>query len=281
MIWPIFVLLGLEHVRIDPGNTRLTPLDFYDYPWTHSLLAAVVWGTLFAGVWYLRKRQLPTALLLAGLVASHWVLDWITHRPDLPLYPGGGPKVGLGLWNSVAGTVVVEGALFAGGVALYLQATRALDRVGQYALGGADRAPGDRLHPQRHLATAALRGGRGVGRTGGLVVAALGRVGGPAPGTGPPGGLGPGPRYFATRRVISVARSSIQRCTLASGQRHRASPSCVVVRQWAPSAGGGAGVAKLVDAGHRQCPGRKPVRVRISPSAPWLGTGLYQCPRLP
>ena len=136
MIWPIFVLLGLEHVRIDPGNTRLTPLDFYDYPWTHSLLAAVVWGTLFAGVWYLRKRQLPTALLLAGLVASHWVLDWITHRPDLPLYPGGGPKVGLGLWKSVAGTVVVEGALFAGGVALYLQATRALDRVGQYALGG-------------------------------------------------------------------------------------------------------------------------------------------------
>ncbi|MBI2403393.1 MAG: hypothetical protein HYW52_09925 [Gemmatimonadetes bacterium] len=134
MIWPIFLLLGLEHVRIDPGNTALTPLDFYDYPWTHSLLAAVLWGLLFAAVWYAKKRESKTAVLLAGLVVSHWMLDWVTHRPDLPLYPGGALKVGLGLWNSVAGTVVVEGALFAAGVTIYLKTTRALDKVGQYAL---------------------------------------------------------------------------------------------------------------------------------------------------
>lgn len=134
MIWPIFLLLGIEHARIDPGNTAATPLDFYDYPWTHSLLAAVVWGLLFAALWYAKKRQPRTALLLAGLVVSHWVLDWITHRPDLPLYPGGSLKVGLGLWNSVAGTMVVEGALFAGGVAVYLKTTRALDKIGRYAL---------------------------------------------------------------------------------------------------------------------------------------------------
>lgn len=119
-----------------PGNTRLTPLDFYHYPWTHSLPGAAVWGSLFAGVWYARKRQARTALLLAGLVVSHWVLDWVTHRPDLPLYPGGGGKVGLGLWNSIIGTVVVEGAIFAAGVALYLNTTRALDRVGRHALVG-------------------------------------------------------------------------------------------------------------------------------------------------
>lgn len=134
MIWPIFLLLGLEHARIDPGNTAATPLDFYDYPWTHSLLAAAVWGLLFAAVWYAKKREAGTALLLAGLVVSHWVLDWVTHRPDLPLYPDGGLKVGLGLWNSVAGTFVVEGALFAAAVAVYLKATRALDKIGRYAL---------------------------------------------------------------------------------------------------------------------------------------------------
>ncbi len=132
MIWPIFLLLGLEHVRIAPGNTAFTPLDFYDYPWTHSLLAAVLWGALFAGVWYARKREAGTALLLAGLVVSHWVLDWVTHRPDLPLYPGGDLKVGLGLWNSVAGTLAVEGAMFAAGVAVYLKTTSALDKVGRY-----------------------------------------------------------------------------------------------------------------------------------------------------
>ncbi len=136
VVWPIFLLLGVEHVRIDPGNTAVTPLDFYDYPWTHSLLAGVVWGLLFAAIWYAKKREPKTALLLAGLVVSHWVLDWISHGPDMPLVPGGGPKLGLGLWNSIAATALVEGVMFAAGVAIYLKATRALDKIGQYALWG-------------------------------------------------------------------------------------------------------------------------------------------------
>lgn len=135
ILWPIFLLLGLEHVRIDPGNTAVAPLDFYDYPWTHSLLMGLLWALLFAGIWYLRQRDSRVALLLGGLVVSHWVLDFITHRPDLPLYPGG-PNVGLGLWNSVAGTMVVEGGLFVAGVLIYLRATRPLDRTGRFATYG-------------------------------------------------------------------------------------------------------------------------------------------------
>lgn len=63
---------------------------------------------------------------------SHWILDWISHGPDMPLYPGG-PRLGLGLWNSIAGTIIVEILMFAAGVWRYLRATRALDRTGRYA----------------------------------------------------------------------------------------------------------------------------------------------------
>ena len=103
-LWPVFVLLGLEHFRIDPGNTAVTPLDFYDYPWSHSLLMAVVWSVLFGAIYFALRRDARGASILGAGVLSHWVLDFVTHRPDLPLYPGG-PKVGLGIWNSMAATV--------------------------------------------------------------------------------------------------------------------------------------------------------------------------------
>jgi hypothetical protein len=97
-LWPIFLLLGVEHVRIDPGNTRLTPLDFYDYPWTHSAVMAAAWGVAFGAAHFARKRSLRDAALLAGLVLSHWVLDFLTHGPDLPLWPG------VRAWASGSGT---------------------------------------------------------------------------------------------------------------------------------------------------------------------------------
>ncbi len=133
LIWPVFLLLDIEHVRFDAGATAFTKLDFYNYPWSHSLLMAVVWGLLFGGAYWLKTRYRRGAIVLFAGVVSHWVLDFVTHRPDLPLYPGG-PKVGLGLWNSIPGTVVVELLLFAAGLALYLRATRARDRVGSTAL---------------------------------------------------------------------------------------------------------------------------------------------------
>jgi hypothetical protein len=132
LLWPFFLLLGWEHVRIDPGNTRFTPLDLYDFPWSHSLLMSIVWATLFALIYHLITRYWPGTVVIWIGVVSHWVLDWITHRPDMPLYPGG-PRYGLGLWNSIAGTLVVELLMFAVGVWLYARTTRARDRIGQYA----------------------------------------------------------------------------------------------------------------------------------------------------
>jgi hypothetical protein len=133
ILWPVFVLAGWEKVRIDPGNTRFTPLDFVSYPWSHSLLMAAVWATAFALVSYGITRYWRGAVVIWIGVISHWVLDWVSHRPDMPLYPGG-PKLGLGLWNSIAGTMIVEVALFAAGVYLYVHATRACDVSGQYLL---------------------------------------------------------------------------------------------------------------------------------------------------
>jgi membrane-bound metal-dependent hydrolase YbcI (DUF457 family) len=129
VLWPIFLLLGIEHFRIDPGNTAVTPLDFYDYPWSHSLLMAVVWSVV-AGIGYYAATKYKRGAVVVGLgVVSHWFFDFLTHRPDLPLYPGG-PKVGLGLWNSLAGTAIVETLLFALGIYLYVTVTKARDRIG-------------------------------------------------------------------------------------------------------------------------------------------------------
>ena len=134
LLWPSLLLVGLETVEIAPGITKVTPLDFTHYPITHSLVAVLVWAALFAGVYYLLKRY-PKGAWICGLaVISHWVLDALTHRPDLPLVPGGAARIGLGLWNSLPATLVVELAIFAVGVGLYLRATRAADPIGSIAL---------------------------------------------------------------------------------------------------------------------------------------------------
>jgi membrane-bound metal-dependent hydrolase YbcI (DUF457 family) len=132
LLWPFFLLFGIEHVRIDPGNTRFTPFDFYDYPWSHSLLALIFWACILAGLYAgITRYRAGTIALWIGVV-SHWVLDWITHRPDMPLYPGS-HRYGLSLWNSIPGTMAVELAMFAIGIWLYLRATTARDRIGRYA----------------------------------------------------------------------------------------------------------------------------------------------------
>ncbi len=131
LVWPVLLLLDVESVLIQPGDTAFTPLSFVNYPWSHSLLAVLAWALVFAFL-ALRGRLRPSrdALWLGGLVVSHWLLDALTHRPDLPLTPGASPVVGLGLWNSIPATFIVEGGLFAVGLALYLRGTRASGRVG-------------------------------------------------------------------------------------------------------------------------------------------------------
>jgi membrane-bound metal-dependent hydrolase YbcI (DUF457 family) len=135
LLWPFFLLFGCETVRIDTGDTRYSKFAFVSYPWSHSLLMAIVWASGFALAYYLITRYRPGTIAIWIGVVSHWVLDWITHRADLPLYPGG-PKAGLGLWNSIAGTMIVELLLFAVGIWMYVGTTRARDRIGRYGFLG-------------------------------------------------------------------------------------------------------------------------------------------------
>jgi membrane-bound metal-dependent hydrolase YbcI (DUF457 family) len=131
ILWTAFLLLGWEHVRISVGDTKWTSLDLYDYPWSHSLLMMVVWGAVLALAYRAWRSDVAGARAIAIGVVSHWVLDWITHRADMLLYPGG-PKFGLGLWNSVAGTIVAELVVFFGGAWLYIRTTRARDKIGRW-----------------------------------------------------------------------------------------------------------------------------------------------------
>lgn len=133
LLWPLFLLLGWEHVRIEPGNTVFTPLDFYDYPISHSLLAVCGWAAGFSAIYYFMRRELRSAVILGACVLSHWLLDALTHRPDLPLLPGNEMRVGLGLWNHFAATVFIEVLLFTAGIFIYARATIAVDRIGRGA----------------------------------------------------------------------------------------------------------------------------------------------------
>jgi len=134
LLWPLFLLLGIEHVRIEEGITAVTPLDFVDYPISHSLAGALIWSVAFGALYYMLRRQKRGALVVGLCVLSHWFLDFLSHRPDLPLWFSGAMKVGAGLWNSVPGTILVEGGLFILGITLYLKSTRPKDKIGTAAL---------------------------------------------------------------------------------------------------------------------------------------------------
>jgi membrane-bound metal-dependent hydrolase YbcI (DUF457 family) len=133
LLWPVFLLLGIEHVRIDPGNTAVTPLDFYDYPFTHSLLAALGWSLAFGILYFAIRRDRRASFVVGACVLSHWILDFLTHRPDLPLAPGSNALFGLGLWNSLVATILVEGGLFFVGVLVYTRVTIPTDKTGSVA----------------------------------------------------------------------------------------------------------------------------------------------------
>ena len=134
-LWPVLVAAGIERVRIFPGITASTPLEFVSYPYSHSLLMLVLWGGLLGWVCARRQTQPGAFAVVFALVVSHWVLDVITHIPDMPLYPGG-PKFGLGLWNSVAATMALEITMFATGVWMYTRVMRPVDRIGRWAFVG-------------------------------------------------------------------------------------------------------------------------------------------------
>ncbi len=133
ILWTLFVLAGIEKVEIHPGHTAASPLNFVSYPYTHSLLMAVVWSAVVYGiarfVWNARA-----ALILGAVALSHWFLDVPVHIPDLPLAFGDSPMVGLGLWNSKIGTVALECAFLLGGLWIYMKATKPNGNLGKWGM---------------------------------------------------------------------------------------------------------------------------------------------------
>lgn len=134
LLWPIFLLVGIEHVRVAPGTNPFLNLDFTSYPWSHSLLAELVLGAILGALYFAATGDRRGTWVLFALVPSHWMIDWITHIPDLPLTPWSSTKVGLGLWKNPAATIVVELLVFGIGVAIYARSTRAIDKRGKYGL---------------------------------------------------------------------------------------------------------------------------------------------------
>jgi len=132
------VLLGIEHVTIAPSDTVVTPLRFDSYPYSHSLVALATWGVLAAVMYRVVRgsRTTTAAAVIAGVVISHWVLDWITHRPDMPITLGGSQRFGLELWSSKPATMIVENIMFFTGVTMYARATRPRDKTGTSTLAG-------------------------------------------------------------------------------------------------------------------------------------------------
>jgi hypothetical protein len=125
VVWAPLILLGAEHARIVPGLLPASSLDLYDMPWTHGLVAAIAWS------WF--AFRFSKNAVLGACIMSHWVLDFVTHRPDLPLFRGG-TKVGLGLWHYREATLFVEAALLIGGLLVYERSTRAKTAAGEYAM---------------------------------------------------------------------------------------------------------------------------------------------------
>ena len=120
LLWPTLLLLGIERVEIDPGNTAFTPLNFVSYPYSHSLVMLLAWSAVMAlACRTMRGGTARAALVVAALVVSHFVLDFISHRPDMPITTSGLTKVGLGLWNAPIATLVIESLMLIVGVLMY------------------------------------------------------------------------------------------------------------------------------------------------------------------
>jgi len=137
LLWPTFLLLNIEQATINPQPNATVPLLFTYYPYSHSLVKAIVWSLLFGVIYWFFKRNTRNAIILGLCVFSHWILDLIVHLPDLPLSLGNNaPKAGLQLWNYPVVENIVEGAIFIIGLLLYLRSTKAKNKVGLYGFWG-------------------------------------------------------------------------------------------------------------------------------------------------
>src|SRR5579859_3730028 len=138
VLWGLFVLAGIEKLRIVPGITSSLPLDLYYMPYTHSLIAAIAWSGVAAVAFRLMTRRaltksLAPAIWVGVAVFSHWILDLIVHRPDLPLYDDA-YKVGFGLWNYPLPALLLETAFLFAGLWLYLRSTQGTTFGARYGM---------------------------------------------------------------------------------------------------------------------------------------------------
>jgi len=137
LLWCAFLIAGIEHVEIVRRGARLMDSTVVSQiGWSHGLAAGLAWAVLLAGVIFAKIRNRKAALLAGAAVVSHWVLDFVSHNPDMPLFPGSGPLFGLGLWNSIPVTLVVEGGIWIVSIALYLRATKTTGRTAAYVFWG-------------------------------------------------------------------------------------------------------------------------------------------------
>jgi hypothetical protein len=129
----VLILLGIEHWTFKPGGAGVNAVDLDSIAWSHGLLPNLLWAGLFAGGYFLWRRRLTGTWIFFAAVLSHWILDVVSHRPDMPLAAGFTGRYGLGLWTSVPATLLVEGLPWLIALGIYLRATRASKRTGIYA----------------------------------------------------------------------------------------------------------------------------------------------------
>lgn len=136
LLWCVFMIAGIEQVQFKPGVGAANYLTALNIAWSHSLLMDALWAALLAVAYFLRRRSPLGAGVLFGTVLSHWLLDWISHRLDMPLAPGLHSYFGLGLWASLPATIAIEGGVWLLAVILYTRTTRPRNRAGVYAYWG-------------------------------------------------------------------------------------------------------------------------------------------------
>lgn len=126
LVWPALLLAGLEHAEVAHSQDAAIALKFTHYPYSHSLLAVLGWAAVGGAFWWWHTRSLRASLVIAALVASHWLLDLVVHIPDLPLAFAEGPYFGLGLWRWPLAALSLELAMFLLGTIVYLRVTAAI-----------------------------------------------------------------------------------------------------------------------------------------------------------
>ena len=134
LLWPFLLVFHIERVAIVPGFTKTNALEFLYFPYTHSLLMGFVWGIVVGGIYWLFKRDTLGSMVIGLCVLSHWFFDLVVHVADLPLTPFGDYKVGFGLWNHVAATLIIEFIIFLAGTYIYATFTRAKNKIGKWVL---------------------------------------------------------------------------------------------------------------------------------------------------